>query len=206
MNDVADKLGTFLNGTEQRDAVHIAIAPVVADTELKPGQHIGFVEKNNFELVGPLSPPSQYPTIGIVDPLLSGVIHKGQRFWMWMYPNTVTSLRHDWEHPSFPKQSIKPMKPSQEEIALATQQLIKDGSIEWMQDWANEHMSLNYYDDGNEHLSKEESYKKAIEAGHTNCVGPYEEAKEYIDNEWWDHWENITGCKGDRGQYIRCGC
>jgi hypothetical protein len=86
------------DGDRRRDAVHVAVAPVTAAEELRPGQHVGFTPAGQTELVGPVD-PSQH--IGIVDPFLKDQVHPGQRFWLFLYPNTVTSLRHVWTHPAF---------------------------------------------------------------------------------------------------------
>lgn len=88
-------LGKLIVGPEQRDAVHIAVAPVVADRRLFPGQPIGFVEGSNERVHGSNTP------IGIVDPFLTENVQIDQQFWMFLYPNTITSLRHDWTHPAF---------------------------------------------------------------------------------------------------------
>lgn len=89
------KLGELLNGTEERDAIHIAIAPVVAGRYLSPGDHVGLDEKG--EATKDCDP------IGIVDPFLGDRVKKGERFYLCLYPNTVTSLRHHWRHFSFPE-------------------------------------------------------------------------------------------------------
>lgn len=79
----------------ERDAIHIAVAPVTAYCKVKPGEHVGFVSDG---VVGPHG-----RLIGIVDPFLECDVQEGERFWMFMYPNTITSLRHDWSHSEFDK-------------------------------------------------------------------------------------------------------
>ena len=86
-------LGYLCDEDAKRDAVHIAVAPVIAGQELAPGNHVGLVdgkasmETNDF--------------IGIIDPFLTSDVEEGQRCWLYLYPNTVQSLRHVWTHRSF---------------------------------------------------------------------------------------------------------
>ena len=97
MNELP-KLGQLVPvGENRRDAVHIAIAPVTADQDLIVGSHVG-LKPGTTDLVG------YFPStaVGIVDPFLTErVVKKGQRFWLFLYPGTVTSLRHVWTHPAF---------------------------------------------------------------------------------------------------------
>ncbi len=44
MSRTDPKLGRTVIGTEYRDAVHIAIAPVTSDETLQPGQHVGLLK------------------------------------------------------------------------------------------------------------------------------------------------------------------
>jgi hypothetical protein len=99
MNEI--RLGQIIDAGQQRDAIHIAVAPVVADEELSPGEHIGFVAADQ-ETVGTASGT----LLGIVDPFLTASVAVGQRFWMFLYPQTITSLRHDWTHPAFETQRV----------------------------------------------------------------------------------------------------
>lgn len=87
-------IGRLITGAAQRDAIHVAIAPVVAAEVLKPGQHVGLDIRGRAEV--------NCKAIGIVDPFLLELVGEGEQFYLFLYPRTVTSLRHEWTHPAFP--------------------------------------------------------------------------------------------------------
>jgi len=91
------KIGHLIeDGDRTRDAIHVAIAPGKASERLVPGQHIGFTHPTSFESFGPSD-----ETVGIVDPFLKESVEPGERFWVFLYPGTIESLRHVWTHPEF---------------------------------------------------------------------------------------------------------
>lgn len=77
------KLGQLVTGEAHRDAIHVAVIPMTAVCVLRPGQHL----QN-----------------GVVDPFLAAPVQPGERFFLLLYPNTVTSLRHAWVSPAFPEE------------------------------------------------------------------------------------------------------
>lgn len=90
-------LGKVIEGDQQRDAIHVAVCPVVASHNMRPGAHVGFVDGSR-ELVAYVD-----NTIGVIDPFFpeGTIIKKGQRIFLFLYPGSITSLRHDWTHPAF---------------------------------------------------------------------------------------------------------
>lgn len=183
MSDTQKSLGKLVQGNPERDAVHIAVVAVMAAGPLKAGMRVGFLKDGR---VGRL--PQE--VIGIVDPFLTESVDEGDKFWLFLLPNTITSLKHIWTHPAFEDESARDSA--------------KVASERWMRAWAVEHMS-DYYGDGDKR-SAEAAYADAIDAGHTHNIGSYEDARDHIDGEWWSHWETITGQSGDRESYFSCAC
>lgn len=94
------KLGELITDpTAARDAIHIAIEPVMAVQTLFPGQRVGlrgFNKESGRYLVG-----DSDDLIGIVDPFLTLPVQRGQQCYLYLFPKTITSLRHSWSHPAF---------------------------------------------------------------------------------------------------------
>lgn len=93
MKDII-QIGRLIEGPADRDAIHIAVAPVTAGPEaLRPGMHVG-LSKEGCAIF------STHP-IGVVDPYLQRFVSPGEQFWLFLYPSTITGMRHSWRHPSF---------------------------------------------------------------------------------------------------------
>lgn len=91
------ELGKVIEDREtKRDATHIAVLPVIIHKEMVPGTRVS-VNGDYTSLIG--------QPIGIIDPFLpQKPIPVGTCVWLFMFPNTVTNLRHDWSHPSVPEE------------------------------------------------------------------------------------------------------
>ena len=89
-------LGTSPTESDTRDAIHIALAPIIAGEDLYPGNHI---EMGKDGLGHIAKEPNT--AIGIADPFMTRTILKGERFWLCLYPQTVTDMKHHWSHPAF---------------------------------------------------------------------------------------------------------
>jgi hypothetical protein len=90
-SEATNKLGRAPASDDQRDAVHIAIVPVIAGEKLFPGQDVGIEEGRAVRCRNP---------IGIIDPFLKRSVQRNEPCWLLIYPGTITSLRHDWTHPA----------------------------------------------------------------------------------------------------------
>lgn len=82
----------------KKDAVHVAIAYVRAGETLQPGQRVGSSGFGDSIMV---SNPKTF--IGVVDPFIEGQVLMGDYFWLFLFPDSITGLRHEWEHPAFPE-------------------------------------------------------------------------------------------------------
>jgi hypothetical protein len=195
MSDVT--VGTLIDESAGRDAIHIAIAPAVAAHTLVAGQDIGFVDEVGLGLVGKVSDP-----IGIVDPFLKDPVFAGQRFWLFLYPRTITSLRHVWTHPAFA-----------EETATRPKNGNKQASEDWLRNFIAR-SDCPEYDrliaavnaGGNWQRSDDDDYYAIrIEDEYLHVNGW--DAHGEIPSEFWDHIEVVTGRKmTKRPTYFSCSC
>ena len=128
MSNHTFELGKLITKKEGRDATHIAIAPVVSvDKNLYPGQKVGLRE-------GSLTKVTAFTDsfIGVVDPFLKNNVKMGEEFWLFLYPNTVTSLKHEWTHPAF---EFSNQNAEDKEMSKIEEK--KRESREWLTDFAS---------------------------------------------------------------------
>lgn len=91
-------IGNKLKGDEPKDAIHFALACVKANNDVVPGEHVKYDKATNTILSCGLI---TVEAIGIVDPFLKETVKKGEYCWLFLYPQTITNLRHQWSHPAF---------------------------------------------------------------------------------------------------------
>lgn len=164
-------IGKIIDGDAARDAIHIAVAPVVAGEALEPGTHVALDE--NGTAVSYKTKP-----IGIVDPFLANAVVKGQKFYLFLYPRTVTNLRHEWSHAAFRQE------PSTASVSMG-----------WLLRFAELHQ-MAYCD-------MMAAVKEFVDGG---CDEPTIE-NDFRDwetpPEFWIHYEAVTGKKGE-GDFFGC--
>lgn len=181
-------VGVTLDGPKERDAIHVAVAPVIASERLYPGQHIGLKTDGDHETV-----TAKAIHIGIVDPFLPRYVEPGERFWMFLYQQSITSLKHNWTHPAFGGDATQPR-------AMATNPAQAAISQQWIQDFA-ETYDLTY----NRMI---EAAKDWIEHGEWLCDGGKFEG-ERVPEEFWEHYERVTGATVDEDKkenFFTCSC
>lgn len=178
------EVGKILQPGEQieRDAIHVAIIPVIADMILYPGQSVGVCEKQ-IPKVDTMS-----ESVGIVDPFLKDRVFPGQWFYLFLFPRTASNLRHNWSHPAFFENTKDIQK-----------------SIEWLKDFAQRY-NFSYENDRDgcyEEMMR--TIKVYLDRGTSDrdCWHGIE-----LDNTFWDHVEAVLDQKivDYRTEYIPCSC
>lgn len=173
------ELGKLAPDDSKRDAIHVAVAPVEAACVLLPGQRVALNDEGKAVRVDGQS--SAGKAIGIVDPFLDAyhAVRPGERFWLCLFPSTITSLRHEWTHPAFGEEKKAP--------AIST---VASESELWLRDLA-ERCGL--------------SYARLIEVGHAYIetgdwhteYGSSDARDAFYDGdtakEFWRHFQAVTG-------------
>lgn len=179
-------LGAPITTHQNKDAIHIAVAPIMAAHTLIAGRHVG------IDKLGRATEHEGEP-IGIVDPFLKVTIEPGQRFWLFLYPGTITSMHHQWSHPSFQ---------DGEQITRA----VNSASEKWLREFA---------------ASVDANYDEMMEVAATHCEGAESSYGEYLIQggkwegqstpaEFWTHFSALTG-KTPKSEYgmpgiFSCSC
>lgn len=200
--DALETLGTLIDDKQKRDAIHLAVEPVVAGERLSPGERITVVDGVAMSADDP-------EALGIVDPFLKNPVRKGQRFWFVMLPRTIKSLRHVWAHPAFPDEvgTEAPDEPDEpEEVPPAIRTLrnlqTKERSERWLREFCNSADCPSY-----------ETVMATIANGNRGSRdGEYlhfsgSDAHGEIPAEFWDHAETVLGRKLEqRPTHFSCSC
>lgn len=179
---------------QQRDAIHVAIAPVIAMDEIFPGSRIGFSSLDNNEGRFVIMCPEK-SSVGIADPFLKRKILKGEEFWMFLYPSSIKSIRHDWSHPRFPD-SI-----NNDETSKMLNEINKQNDA-----WS----VINEFASAADMTSSDliEHATNFIKTGeYVIDGGKYEGC--WLDDRFWDAYDIITGkttSSSDRGGVFSCSC
>lgn len=192
--DALATLGTIIDETAARDAIHLAVEPVIAGQELDPGDHIAILNGKAFR--------SREKALGIVDPFLEHYVKKGQRFWLIVYPRTITSLRHVWEHPAFSKEL------QEEAVDTESPQIVTFSQFSqlWIRRYADD-IGLDY----DELMSAADDFVDTADdyyGGQYLVKGGLLEGVS-TSNEFWEHYEAVRGVKIDNNKkrnFFSCSC
>lgn len=126
-------LGYIPDRLAQRDAVHVAVIPLIAGETLHPGDKFKLAYgKDDTALRADYNAANDDGTVvGVVDPFMKGWdgVEQGERFWGFLFPGTVTGMRHHWKHPSFGRENVAIPKDEHEKW-------LREFCDKWNFDWS----------------------------------------------------------------------
>lgn len=207
--DALETLGMIIGPDEKRDAIHLAVEPVVAGEDLRPGEPVLLTDGIAFSTrrYRPDRPVNE--PVGIVDPFIEGRVGKGDRFWLVVYPRQITSLRHVWTHPAFPEADV----PGPAAAPTPKEQRRRESEL-WLRRFISTHDCPSYETlinaaTGRHELNRvpgkyHESWNKE---GVLHFTGY--DAHGEIPPEFWDHVSIVAGRtipQSERAQEFSCSC
>ena len=200
------KLGEVISEGRQvhKDAIHIAVVPVYAGEDLRGGNKVKLAKYGKDTVVNVTWTEQDNDSgIGVVDPFVTDTIKTGQRFWLYLNPGSITSLRHDWTHPAFPEEDHHAV------IDLMNMTDHRAASEQWIRDFIATSDCPDYdtlikaavgeyeSDDGYNYISIGDDY---FHCGGNDAYGE-------IPPELWHHIEVVTGKKVEKKPtYFSCSC
>jgi hypothetical protein len=187
--DALETLGTIIGDSEARDAIHLAVEPVVAAELLEPGADVGLLSDGTASATAS-------KLVGIVDPFLKSPVAEGERFWLVVYPRQITSLRHVWEHPDFPRCA---------ELPSASAPEAESKSWEWIKRYADSlslHHSTLMQGADDWVASQDDSWPEYLIQGGT-LEG------ESTSPDFWHHYQIVRGVTvpdDAQANFFSCSC
>lgn len=218
MSAEGTKVGELRRGGEQRDAIHIAVAPGVAVERLYAGQKVGLQKGDNDKYFTGRA----HTMLGIVDPFLDHAVEAGEQFWVFLFPNTITGLNHVWTHPAFtetpPVALNSPPETAPVGTPTAALEAFKQASEDWLRNFCASADCPDYdtviaaasgdhktWDDGDGDYGSSSIQNYGDDEWYLHFNG--RDAHGIIPDEFWDHLEVVTGRKApQRAKYFSCSC
>lgn len=195
--DALDTLGTIITPNEGRDAIHVAVLPVQAAERISPGDHVLINDEGKAEWT------KAGEGVGIADPFLVDIIKRGEWFWLLVYPRQITSLRHVWEHPSFPASEPPVNMVTVKSVQIVTEDA-KAASERWLREWIDVSDCPDFYVTIGAMLAQQDGSSYMSDYVHFDGVDAHGE----IPPEAWYHLGIYSGedLSGDRPSYFSCSC
>lgn len=166
-----------------RDAIHIAVIPLIAGEDIYEGKVKLQVGSKDVAL----RVRADEPAIGIVNPWhpakpgeYYSVVRKGERFYCLLNPGSVTGMRHHFKHPIFDE-----APPIQDESEL------------WLRRFA-QHWNFDFdtlIENGIKVQNATDPYDYWVTADGVDLHSASELGEDY--DLFWEHLENYTGEKVD---------
>ena len=195
MKDAVATMGTILpEDAGGRDAVHVAVFSASSNIKLFPGQGVSIVGRGELDtVVAPLG-----ETIGIVDPFLGHSVEPGNRFWVYLFPRTITALSHRWNHPAFEETGSSYAPPA-----------AKIASEEWLREFVRRSDVPSYESVmglAAARADQTDVYDDGYDADYLIFHG--QDAHGEIPDKFWKHVEIVLGrpIRGSRAKYFSCSC
>jgi len=189
-------LGNVIDGRGDRDAVHVAIAPAEAGSILSAGMHVRLQDGKAYMASSDEFGNIGEDAVGIVDPFLRTEVLEGQMFYIALYPNTVTGMRHHWSAPGFEDEA--PTPPENEDP-------MKAESEKWLRDFADE-ADLSYGEvisAAEDWIGWEEFYVQNDREDARDAMG------RHGAETFWHHYQVVTGTEVPEEKqqwFFSCSC
>lgn len=172
-----------------RDALHIAVIVAKVREPVWPGDHVGIKNIGGTYYVS----CSIRPHVGVVNPFEKDKIYDDTCL-LLLYPGTIKSLRHEWEHDAFS---------DNEKCKFSTEIKWENIHEKWITEWA-ESYGMSF--------AEVVGYgKRYVEFDDYVNHGPRFEA-ESVPDEFWTHYNELDGIKGTKyennegGSFFTCSC